>query len=72
MFYGFDATGVVLLYQAALLIVFGLIKLRRALHARRLRRLDAAYRASALVINAGRILRAAQHRAQEREWGRAP
>ena len=35
------------------------------------RRIDAQYRAAVLVIESRRIVRAAQHRAQEREWGRA-
>lgn len=35
------------------------------------RRIDAQYRAAALVIESRRIVRVSQHRAVEREWGRA-
>ena len=52
-------------------ISFGVVRLARAFRMRRLARIDAEYRAAALVINARRQLRAGQHRASEREWGRA-
>jgi hypothetical protein len=56
---------------ACFLVAFGLVRLGRALRMNRLRRIDADYRAAALVINTRRALRAGQHRAAEREWGRA-
>ena len=55
---------------ALALIATGAFRLVLALRAARARRIDAEYRAAALVINTRRALRAAQHRAQEREWGR--
>lgn len=59
------------LVSACLLVGFGLVRLSSALYLRRLARIDAEYRAAALVINTRRQLRAGQHRAREREWGRA-
>ena len=56
---------------AAFSISFGVVRLARAVRMNRLRRIDAAYRAAALVITERAKLRAAQHRAAEREWGRA-
>lgn len=61
----------VLAYAAAVLLVLGTVGLFRWHKAARLRRIDADYRAAALVINTRRALRAGQHRAAEREWGRA-
>ena len=56
---------------ALLLILSGATRLVLAWHAAMQRRIDAQYRAAALVIESRRIVRAAKHRAQEREWGRA-
>lgn len=56
---------------ACYLVSFGVIRLSAALRAERHRRAFAAYRAAALVITERDKLRAAQHRANEREWGRA-
>lgn len=56
---------------ALALILNGAAKLFLAWKAALDRRIDAQYRAAALVIESRRIVRAAQHRAQEREWGRA-
>ena len=55
--------------SAALLSV-GAVRLVRAYRAHRAAQAFAAYRAAALVITERDKLRAAQHRAQEREWGR--
>lgn len=60
-----------LLFSAAALVVTGAWHFVRAVRMHRLRRIDAAYRAAALVINTRRALRAGQHRAVERQWGRA-
>jgi len=49
---------------AASSISFGVVRLARAVRMNRLRRIDANYRAAALVCNAKREVRAAQHR----EW----
>ena len=56
---------------ACLFVAFGLVRFARAVRMNRLRRIDADYRAAALVINTRRALGAGQHRAAEREWGRA-
>lgn len=53
------------------LILSGAARIAIAWHAHIQRRIDAQYRAAVLVIESRRIVRAAQHRAQEREWGRA-
>lgn len=60
-----------LLLGSAALIAAGIVGLSRYRWAAHLRRIDAEYRAAALVINTRRQLRAGQHRAAEREWGRA-
>lgn len=60
-----------LLLTCAGLVVAGALRLLAAVDDYRLRRIDAAYRAAALVITERRILRAGQRRAAEREWGRA-
>src|SRR5690606_37662561 len=52
---------------SALLIAAGIAGIFRFARCRRFHRLDANYRAAALVCNAEREVRAAQHR----EWGRA-
>ena len=52
-------------------IAFGAVRLVRAYRAHRVAQAFAAYRAASLVIESRRALRAGQHRAQEREWGRA-
>ena len=59
------------LFAAVLLVAFGIIRMAGAICRYRRARLDAAYRAAVLVINARRELRAGQHRAAAREWGRA-
>lgn len=56
---------------ALVLILTGAYRLHRAYRAHRAAQAFAAYRAASLVIEAKRGLRAAQHRAAEREWGRA-
>lgn len=56
---------------ALALILTGVYRLHRAYCAYRAAQAWAAYRAAALVSEARRSLRAAKHRAQEREWGRA-
>lgn len=56
---------------ALLLILVGAYRLHRAYRAERQRRRSAAYRAALLVVDEHRKMRAGQHRAQEREWGRA-
>lgn len=53
------------------LIGVGLVRLSAAIRRYRAARLDADYRAAALVINTKRVIRAAHHRAAERKWGRA-
>ena len=56
---------------ALALILTGAYRLHRAYRALRIAQAFAAYRAASLVIESRRALRAGQHRAQEREWGRA-
>lgn len=56
---------------ALALILTGAYRLHGAYRAFRVARARAAYRAAALVITERDKLRAAQHRASEREWGRA-
>lgn len=56
--------AVVLLIGAAALVVAGIAGFFRFRRLRRFQRLDANYRAAALVCNAKREVRAAQHR----EW----
>ena len=52
-------------------IAFGAVRLVRAYRAHRVARARSAYRAAALVITERDKLRAAHHRASERQWGRA-
>ena len=54
--------AVVLLTIAAALVVGGIAGVVRFVRLRRFQRLDADYRAAALVCNAKREVRAAQHR----------
>lgn len=58
-------------FLATIFICIGAVRLYRAVRMFRLSRLDAEYRASSLVIESRRACRAGQHRANEREWGRA-
>lgn len=60
-----------LLLSAALLSL-GAVRLYRAIATYRFVRREAAYRAAELHWETQRIVRAAQHRAAEREWGRVP
>ena len=60
-----------LLVTCSGLVMVGVLRFLAALHAYRLGRVDAAYRAAALVVTERRILRAGQRRAQEYQWGRA-
>ena len=53
------------------LVLVGFFRFLSALHVYRLGRVDAAYRAAALVVTERRILRAGQRRAIEQQWGRA-
>ena len=53
------------------LVLVGVFRFLAALHAYRLGRVDAAYRAASLVVTERRILRAGQRRAHEQQWGRA-
>lgn len=61
----------VLALIALLLIVIGTLRFLRAYRAFRVAQARAAYRADALVTSEEAKLRAAQHRASERQWGRA-
>lgn len=56
---------------ALLLIVAGAYRLHRAYRAYRIAQAFAAYRAASLVVTERQRLRAGQHRAAGREWGRA-
>lgn len=56
---------------ALLLILVGAYRLHRAYRRFRVARARSAYRAAALVITERDKLRAAQHRASERQCGRA-
>ena len=60
-----------LLVTCSGLVVVGVFRFLVALQVYRLDRVDAAYRAASLVVTERRILRAGQHRAQERKWGSA-
>lgn len=66
-----SALLLLVLTGASFSISFGVIRLLRAVRMLRLRRLDAQYRAAALVAQSRMAHRAGQHRVQEREWGRA-
>ena len=59
------------LVACAASIAFGAVRFVRAYRAHRIAQAVAAYRAASLVVEAKRGLRAAQHRAAEREWGMA-
>lgn len=59
-----NVIAVVLLIIAAALVLGGIAGVVRFVRLRRFHRLDANYRAAALVFNAARELRVAQHR----EW----
>jgi len=59
------------LVTACLLVGFGLIRLSSAIRAERQRRSWADYRLACIVSESIRQVRAGQHRAAEREWGRA-
>jgi len=58
--------AVVLLIIAVALVVGGIAGVVRFVRLRRFQRLDADYRAAALVCNARREVRAAQHREQRK------
>ena len=60
-----------LLVTCSGLVLVGVFRFLVALHVYRLGRVDAAYRAAALVVTERRILRAGQRRAIEQRWGRA-
>ena len=59
------------LVACAASIAFGAVRFVRAYRAHRMAQACAAYRAASMVVTERAKLRAAQHRAAEREWGRA-